>query len=159
MLWPVPLPASSQLHSTHGVDSLAHLAYSANKRSVLRRAPEVCSSSPYTSQADMWSLGCVLYELCTLEHAFAADSLYALIFRIINGSYTPIDQARYSASLSSLVASLLDKDPARRPSCRALLGSQFIQLHIEKTMNKVLMLPAQFAQFISAFASHWDVAT
>lgn len=104
----------------------------------MRRAPEVCSSSPYTSQADMWSLGCVLYELCTLQHAFSADSLYALIFRIINGGYEPIDQTRYSSSLSRLVATLLDKDPACRPSCRSLLGSQFIQMHIHKTMSKVL---------------------
>jgi serine/threonine protein kinase len=48
-------------------------------------APEVCQSLPYSSQADIWSLGCVLYELCTLSHAFAADSLYSLIFRIVNG--------------------------------------------------------------------------
>lgn len=89
----------------------------------------------------MWSLGCVLYELCTLQHAFSADSLYALIFRIINGGYEPIDQTRYSSSLSSLVATLLDKDPVRRPSCRALLGSQFIQMHIHKTMNKVPYRP------------------
>lgn len=102
------------------------------------RAPEVCSSSPYTSQADMWSLGCVLYELCTLQHAFSADSLYALIFRIINGSYEQIDHTRYSSSLSSLVAALLDKDPVCRPSCRSLLKSEYVQMHIEKTMNKVI---------------------
>eukprot|EP00892_Ulva_mutabilis_P005077 jgi/Ulvmu1/2941/UM149_0020.1 len=99
-------------------------------------APEVCSSSPYTSQADMWSLGCVLYELCTLEHAFSADSLYALIFRIVNGSFDQIDHTQYSSSLSSLVTALLDKDPARRPTCRSLLKSEFIQMHIEKIMSK-----------------------
>jgi serine/threonine protein kinase len=97
----------------------------------------VCQSVPYSSQADMWSLGCVLYELCTLTHAFAADSLYSLIFRIINGTYEPIDSTRYSPQLSCLVSSLLDKDPNTRPSCRALLGDVFVNQHIEKTMLQV----------------------
>lgn len=30
-------------------------------------APEVCSNQPYSTKADMWSLGCVLYELCAFK--------------------------------------------------------------------------------------------
>lgn len=30
-------------------------------------SPEVCESKPYTYKSDIWSVGCVLYELCTLK--------------------------------------------------------------------------------------------
>jgi NIMA (never in mitosis gene a)-related kinase 1/4/5 len=100
----------------------------------------VCQNSPYSSQADVWSLGCVLYELCTLTHAFSAASLYSLIFRIVNGTYDSISQERYSPALSDLVSRLLDKDPQKRPSCKKLLEDPFVQSHIEKTLMKVLAL-------------------
>ena len=29
-------------------------------------APEACLSEPYTSKSDVWALGCIVYELCTL---------------------------------------------------------------------------------------------
>lgn len=30
-------------------------------------APEACQSEPYTTKSDIWALGCVVYELCTLR--------------------------------------------------------------------------------------------
>ncbi|XP_035770510.1 serine/threonine-protein kinase Nek5-like isoform X2 [Neolamprologus brichardi] len=31
-------------------------------------SPEICENRPYNNKTDIWSLGCVLYELCTLKH-------------------------------------------------------------------------------------------
>lgn len=39
-------------------------------------SPEVCESKPYTYKSDVWSLGCVLYELCTLKVNF--NSLFVI---------------------------------------------------------------------------------
>jgi NIMA (never in mitosis gene a)-related kinase 1/4/5 len=100
-------------------------------------APELCASRPYSAKADVWSLGCVFYELCTLQHAFVADSLFGLIFRITAGEYAPIDAMRYSSGAAGLVASLLEQDPKQRPSCRELLAQAYVQGHLDRLMMKV----------------------
>lgn len=46
-------------------------------------SPEICQNKPYNFKSDVWSLGCVLYELCTLKRAFAADNLLGLVYKIV----------------------------------------------------------------------------
>lgn len=46
-------------------------------------SPEVCESKPYSYASDVWSLGCVLYEMCALKHAFDAPNIISLIFTIV----------------------------------------------------------------------------
>lgn len=53
-------------------------------------SPEVCQNQPYTYKSDVWALGCVLYELCTLKHAFAADNLLGLVYKIVQDKHEPI---------------------------------------------------------------------
>lgn len=46
----------------------------------LYASPEVLNNqSEYSYKVDEWSLGCVLYELCTLNHPFFSRSLVELI--------------------------------------------------------------------------------
>jgi NIMA (never in mitosis gene a)-related kinase len=35
-------------------------------------SPEVCEDRPYNDRSDIWSLGCILYEICALKHPFEA---------------------------------------------------------------------------------------
>lgn len=35
-------------------------------------SPELCEEKPYNNKSDIWSLGCVLYELCSFKHPFEA---------------------------------------------------------------------------------------
>ena len=37
-------------------------------------SPELCEEKPYNHKSDIWSLGCVLYELCTFKHPFEAKN-------------------------------------------------------------------------------------
>lgn len=59
---------------------------------LLGRSPEVMSSQPYDFKSDMWSLGCCLYEMMSLKHAFDATDMNSLVLKIMRGQHLPISQ-------------------------------------------------------------------
>ncbi|GAX79840.1 hypothetical protein CEUSTIGMA_g7280.t1 [Chlamydomonas eustigma] len=95
-------------------------------------APEICSSQPYSSKSDIWSLGCVLYELCTLKHAFAADSLLSLVYQIVKGNFPPIPEDKFSPGLSRLVNAMLVRDPNSRPNLQQVFQMPYVQEHVQR---------------------------
>ncbi|XP_044167159.1 serine/threonine-protein kinase Nek1-like [Acropora millepora] len=101
-------------------------------------SPEICENRPYNNKSDMWSLGCVLYELLTLKHAFEAGNMKNLILKIIRGSYPPIPY-KYSADIRGLVAQLLKRNARDRPSINSVLKKPFIQKRIEKFLTQDVM--------------------
>eukprot|EP00245_Coleochaete_scutata_P012461 TRINITY_DN4830_c0_g1_i1.p1 TRINITY_DN4830_c0_g1~~TRINITY_DN4830_c0_g1_i1.p1 ORF type:complete len:790 (+),score=191.31 TRINITY_DN4830_c0_g1_i1:335-2371(+) len=56
------------------------------------RAPEVILGLPYGQKIDIWSLGCILAELCSGNVLFQNDSLATLLARVV-GIIGPIDPA------------------------------------------------------------------
>jgi len=65
-------------------------------------SPEMYENKPYTHKSDIWALGCILYELCTLKRAFAGQNIMSLIFQIIQSDVKPIPKI-YSNDLSNMV--------------------------------------------------------
>lgn len=61
-------------------------------------SPEVWQDKPYTSKCDIWSLGCVIYELTALSPPFLAKDMKSLYNRVIKGTYPSIPK-HYSADL------------------------------------------------------------
>jgi NIMA (never in mitosis gene a)-related kinase 1/4/5 len=89
-------------------------------------SPELCLNKPYNNKSDVWALGCILYEMTTLNHAFDGNNMKALVQKILKGVYPPI-HPMYSSSLSRLISAMLQMDPHKRPNVSQVLDLNFIR--------------------------------
>ena len=89
----------------------------------LYMSPEVLHGAGYDMRSDVWSLGCVLYELVVLRSPFKSDqqlSLYDLFVRISKGEYPPLPETT-SPEFRDLVGKMLDLEPQRRIESEGVL--------------------------------------
>jgi serine/threonine protein kinase len=84
-------------------------------------SPEQFRNQPYSFKSDVWSLGCLLYEMCCLRHAFEARDMDGLVKKIMRCSYSAIPSV-YSSSVQNLVKAMLQLAPTRRPSVAEILA-------------------------------------
>ncbi|XP_077000581.1 serine/threonine-protein kinase Nek1 isoform X3 [Tamandua tetradactyla] len=101
-------------------------------------SPEICENRPYNNKSDIWALGCVLYEMCTLKHAFEAGNMKNLVLNIISGSFPPVS-LHYSYDLRNLLSQLFKRNPKARPSVNSILEKGFIAKRIEKFLSPQLI--------------------
>jgi len=100
-------------------------------------SPEICQEQPYNQKSDIWSLGCILYEMCTLRHAFDANSMKGLVLKILRSSY-PAIPSHYSEDLKLVIQEMLIKDPVKRPSMRKILDREFLAKRISKLLTQTI---------------------
>ncbi|CAL8096350.1 unnamed protein product [Calicophoron daubneyi] len=80
--------------------------------------PEIVQSLPYGEGADIWSLGCVLYQMCAHDPPFQAECILTVASRIVKGEYEPLSAVcpgRYSDLVDKVIAACLSPDPVQRP--------------------------------------------
>lgn len=94
-------------------------------------SPEICSGKSYNFKSDIWMLGCVLYEMATLQKPFDGENLPLLMHNILTKDYVPIPK-EYSDNLKGLVAKLLDKDSSKRPSIGDIIAMPFVKEIIDE---------------------------
>ena len=71
---------------------------------------------PYDSKSDVWSLGCVLYEIATLQPPFRAQDMDGLYKKVLKGQYPRIP-AHYSEDLNKMIKKLICVNPMQRMNC------------------------------------------
>ena len=95
------------------------------KGTPLYMAPELVQEQPYNHTTDLWSLGCILYELFYGVPPFYTNNIYSLIHLIIKDPVKFPDQI--SPSFRSFLKGLLNKHPASRLDWPHLLEHEFVR--------------------------------
>ena len=90
-------------------------------------SPEICAAERYTLHSDIWSLGCVMYELCARTQPFNAKTHFHLIQKIKEGRVDPLPKV-YSHELQNVIKSCLNINPLKRPDTTSLLNLPAIRL-------------------------------
>ncbi len=90
-------------------------------------SPEICAAERYTLHSDVWSLGCIIYELCTNEPPFNARSHFELVQKIKVGKFSPLPSC-YSQDLQKVIGDCLRVNPNTRPETATLLNLPAVKL-------------------------------
>jgi len=102
-------------------------------------SPEVWKDQPYDSKSDIWSLGCVVYEMTCLKPPFRAQDMNGLYKKILKGQYTEIPK-KYSKELSDVILRMLCVESKFRPTCAQILEMP----QVKKRM--VRLFPSEYHQ-------------
>uniref|UniRef100_A0A9R1SM46 non-specific serine/threonine protein kinase n=2 Tax=Cyprinus carpio TaxID=7962 RepID=A0A9R1SM46_CYPCA len=104
--------------------SVSTLVLTSIKGTPLYMSPELVEEKPYDHSADLWSLGCILYELHTGAPPFYTNSIFQLVQLIVR------DPVKWPENMSqdclSFLKGLLMKDPEKRLSWPDLLHHPFV---------------------------------
>ncbi|XP_036049416.1 serine/threonine-protein kinase Nek11 [Onychomys torridus] len=98
-------------------------------------SPEALKHQGYDAKSDIWSLACILYEMCCMDHAFAGSSFLSVVLNIVEGD-TPSLPERYPRELNSIMERMLNKIPSLRPSAVEVLKVPYIDEQLQHLMCK-----------------------
>ena len=88
-------------------------------------SPEVWSGKPYGLKSDIWSLGCILYQIATLKMPFQGNNFKEVYNNISKCKYQPLPSV-YSKELDLIIKKLLQIDPEKRPNCQQILKDPIV---------------------------------
>ncbi|XP_026514123.1 serine/threonine-protein kinase Nek11 [Terrapene carolina triunguis] len=97
-------------------------------------SPEALKHQGYDTKSDIWSLGCILHEMCCLDHAFTGHNFLSIVLKIVEGN-TPSLPDRYPSKLNTVLHSMLNKDPSLRPSAAEILKIPYIDEQLQQNVK------------------------
>lgn len=89
-------------------------------------APEIWKKKPYNAKCDIWSLGVLLYEMATFNYPFNARNARELSVKVCSAKPPRLTNP-YSNDLQTVITSMLNQNPALRPTVKDLLNCRAVQ--------------------------------
>ena len=83
-------------------------------------SPEVWKDNPYNLKSDIWSLGCLCYEILMLKTPFRAETMEGLFRKVMKGKYPEISK-KYSNKFDYVISWMLQLKPEERPTTEDIL--------------------------------------
>ena len=83
-------------------------------------SPEVWKDNPYNLKSDIWSLGCLCYEILMLKTPFRAETMEGLYRKVMKGKYPEISK-KYSNKFDYVISYMLQLKPEERPTTGDIL--------------------------------------
>ncbi|KAL4434401.1 hypothetical protein ABPG75_000842 [Micractinium tetrahymenae] len=105
-------------------------------------APEMHAGRAYSFAADVWSLGCLVYELCVLQPLFQDREEEVVARKVLATTLPPALPSKYSSELQVLFNRMMQHDPELRPSIDKILQSPQLQ-------SRMNLLPAGLERNLS----------
>ena len=94
-------------------------------------SPEVWRDNPYNLKSDIWSLGCLCYEILMLKTPFRAETMEGLYRKVMKGKYPDISK-KYSTKFDYVISYMLQLKPEERPTTGDILKLPEIVEKIEE---------------------------
>ena len=94
-------------------------------------SPEVWMNKPYSYKSDLWSIGCVIYEMCELKTPFPGKDMEDLFVNICLNKVERINKI-YSDELWYIIKKLLEVNVDKRFDCRQFLNNDIVKRKINE---------------------------
>lgn len=113
-------------------------------------SPELCQEQKYNSKTDIWSLGCLVYEITSFRPPFEASNHLALAHKIVYEDPASLlsSSTKDAGQLAFLISKMLQKDMNKRPSIQQVL--EYISIHhkVVSFVNGIMKIEAHESLYV-----------
>ena len=100
-------------------------------------SPQIWQGKTYDSKTDIWSLGVMLYEMCTLNYPFMGLNMDQLKNAVVRGRFAPLPGYLHQ-DFTKLISRMLHMEPSKRPSVDELLSDPVIKTRMSNFMDMTI---------------------
>ncbi|XP_047137318.1 serine/threonine-protein kinase Nek10 isoform X2 [Hydra vulgaris] len=113
---------------------------------IVYSCPEIVKGLPYGEKADIWGIGCILYQMAMLEPPFFSNNMLSMATKIVDGLYEPLKDGVYSTLVTLVIQRCLTVSAEERPDIIqvAAMIPDILMQRIEKLRNQNINIHKKF---------------